>query len=98
MSRYTIEFIPSAQRQFKKLPSSVQAQVQRVIDGLAENPRPHGYKKLHGKLKAFHRIDTGNFRVVYAHKGLRANRLCRQSRRPARCLQVTNAARVTVVK
>lgn len=37
----------------------------RVIDGLAENPRSHGYKKLHGKLKAFYRMDTGNYRVVY---------------------------------
>lgn len=65
MNRYTVEFIPSALRQFKKLPPAIQTQVQGVIDGLAENPRPHGYKKLHGKLKAFHRIDSGNYRVVY---------------------------------
>lgn len=65
MSRYTIEFIPSALRQFKKFSPSVQTQVQHAIDSLAENPRPHGYKKLHGKLKEFYRIDTGNYRVVY---------------------------------
>lgn len=65
MSRYTVEFIPSALRQFKKLSPDAQSQLLSVIDGLAENPRPHGYKKLHGKLKAYHRIDTGNYRVVY---------------------------------
>ncbi len=65
MNRYTVEFIPSALRQFKKLPPAAQTQVQNVIDGLAESPRPHGSKKLHGKLKDFHRIDTGNYRVVY---------------------------------
>jgi mRNA interferase RelE/StbE len=65
MSRYKIEFVPSALRQFKKFPPSVRTQVQIAIDGLAEEPRPHGYKKLHGKLKEFYRIDTGNYRVVY---------------------------------
>ena len=65
MSRYTIEFIPSASRQFRKLTPVAQMQVLSVIDGLAENPRPHGCKKLHGTLKAFYRIDSGNFRVVY---------------------------------
>lgn len=65
MSLYAIEFIPSASRQFRKLTPAAKMQVLRVIDSLAENPRPHGYKKLHGTLKAFYRIDSGNFRVVY---------------------------------
>ncbi len=68
MSRYTIEFIPSALRQLKKFSPSVRTQVQRAIDGLAEDPRPRGYKKLHGKLKDFYRIDSGNYRIIYKIK------------------------------
>lgn len=68
MSKYTIEFSASALCQLKKLLPAAQTQVQRVIDNLAENLRPRGYKKLHGKLKDFLRIDNGNFRVIYVVK------------------------------
>jgi len=36
MTRYTVKFIPSALRQFKKLPPDAQPQVQLAIDRLAE--------------------------------------------------------------
>lgn len=65
MSRYSIDLSPAAKREFKKLPSKAQEQVSAVIDKLAENPRPHGYKPLHGKLKGFFRIDTGDYRIIY---------------------------------
>jgi mRNA interferase RelE/StbE len=66
MTRYEIEFVPLARRQLKKLEPKARIEVQKVIDGLADDPRPNGYKKLHGKLKAFHRVESGNFRVIYA--------------------------------
>lgn len=51
MSRYKVELVPAARRQVKKLAPQAYRQVQPVIRSLADNPRPHGYKKLHGKLK-----------------------------------------------
>lgn len=65
MSRYVVELLPAARRQVKKLPAHAYRQVQPVIRSLAENPRPHGYKPLHGKLKGFYRIDAGNYRIIY---------------------------------
>lgn len=35
------------------------------MDGLSRNPRPHGYKQLHGPLKDYLCIDTGDYRVIY---------------------------------
>lgn len=65
MSRYAVELTPTARRQVKKLSPDAYRQVRPVIRSLAENPRPHGYKPLHGKLKGFYRIDAGNYRVIY---------------------------------
>ena len=65
MSRYTVELLTAAKRQPKKLPPKAQTQVLSVLEQLADNPHPHGYKPLHGKLKDLLRIDTGNYRVLY---------------------------------
>jgi mRNA-degrading endonuclease RelE of RelBE toxin-antitoxin system len=51
MSRYAVEVLPAARRQVKKLSSDAYRLVRPVIRSLAENPRPNGYKPLHGKLK-----------------------------------------------
>ncbi|MCL4820697.1 MAG: type II toxin-antitoxin system RelE/ParE family toxin [Vicinamibacteria bacterium] len=61
--RYSIEFAPSAQREFLKLPGSVRARLAARIDALAENPRPHGVKALSG-IDAL-RLRVGDYRVVY---------------------------------
>jgi mRNA interferase RelE/StbE len=34
-------------------------------DSLAENPRPHGVKKLEGQLNLY-RVAVGSYRIVYA--------------------------------
>jgi len=68
MSRYAVEVLPAARRQVKKLSSDGYRLVRPVIRSLAENPRPNGYKPLHGKLKGLYRIDAGNYRVVYQIK------------------------------
>jgi mRNA interferase RelE/StbE len=62
---YTVELLPAARRQLKKLPRHAQKQIQTVIETLAKDPRPHGYKPLHGRLKAFFRMDSGDYRVIY---------------------------------
>ncbi len=65
MSRYVVDLVPAARRQIKKLSPDAYRQVRPVIRSLAENPRPHGYKQLHGKLKNLCRVDAGNYRIIY---------------------------------
>jgi mRNA interferase RelE/StbE len=68
--RYKVEFAPHAGREFNKLPKSVQADIDPVIKDLADNPRPHGYRKLNG-WKDKYRVRIGNYRVIYEiHDGV----------------------------
>ena len=62
---YDIQFTNAANKQFKKLSKVVQRQIKPVIDTLANNPRPHGYIELHGKLKGLYRVRSGDYRIIY---------------------------------
>jgi mRNA interferase RelE/StbE len=68
--RYTIEFKPSAKRQFDKLDRQMKQRVRTAIDSLAANPYPHGVEKLHGEEATF-RIRVGDYRVLYDVEGKR---------------------------
>ncbi|HZV36496.1 MAG TPA: type II toxin-antitoxin system RelE/ParE family toxin [Verrucomicrobiae bacterium] len=61
---YQIQFSPQAQRQLRRLPQDHQTRIVSHIDALAENPRPHGCKKLRGE-ENFWRIRIGDYRVIY---------------------------------
>jgi len=61
---YQVEFTPAARRQFRKLPAEAQRRLAPVIDGLADNPRPAGSKKLVGPSDLW-RVRAGDFRVIY---------------------------------
>lgn len=61
---YSVEFTAAAARQVKKLPRPARDRVLDVIDGLTDNPRPHGAKKLVGEKTAW-RIRVGDYRVIY---------------------------------
>lgn len=61
---YRIEFAPRADRQFKALERSLQVRLGRRIDGLAENPRPQGIKKLAGE-EDLYRLRVGDYRIIY---------------------------------
>jgi mRNA interferase RelE/StbE len=61
---YRITFAPSASREFKKLTRDLQQRLRPAIDGLAENPRPHGVEKLTGQ-EDLYRIREGDYRIVY---------------------------------
>lgn len=68
--RYKVEFAPHASREFNKLPKSVQADIDPVITSLAVNPRPYGYRKLHGWRDTY-RVRIGDYRVIYEiHDGV----------------------------
>lgn len=59
-----MELAPAAQRELRRLPREVQARLAAPIQGLAENPRPTGVRKIRGEERTW-RIRVGPFRVVY---------------------------------
>ena len=61
---YSILFAPPAERQLKSFAEPVQRRIARRLRTLAENPRPHGVKKLAGE-ENLYRIREGNYRIVY---------------------------------
>lgn len=62
---YRVEFASSAGRQLKKLKGPVVGEIRDEIDGLVENPRPHGCEKLSG-YDGLYRVRVGDYRIVYA--------------------------------
>ena len=63
MPNYNIEISETATKQLNKLPHNTYEELIRVIQSLAENPRPYGYKKLKGR-KGY-RVRKGNYRIIY---------------------------------
>lgn len=61
---YRVEFTSAAARQVKKLPRPHRDRILDAIEDLAEDPRPHGAKKLVGEQTAW-RIRIGDYRVIY---------------------------------
>ena len=66
--KYRIEFSPTAESQFKKLPKEVQIRLKYRIDSLTENPFPRGVKKLSAE-ENFYRLRIGDYRIIYQVKG-----------------------------
>jgi len=62
---YNIEFKPSAEKYFAKLAKAEQIKIFNAIELLAENPRPHGVKKLKSNFNLY-RIRIGAYRVIYS--------------------------------
>jgi mRNA interferase RelE/StbE len=61
---YSVEFAPSAARDFRKIPHEVQRRLARAIDALRVNPRPRGAKKLQA-VRDVWRIRAGDYRIIY---------------------------------
>lgn len=62
--RYRVDFSPHANREFKKLPAGVKKNIGPIIESLAEDPRPYGYRKLH-RWEDKYRVRIGDFRIIY---------------------------------
>lgn len=62
--KYTIIIDRQALKYLSKLSAKLKSQIKSKIDGLAENPRPHGYKELKGG-KGYFRIRSGDYRIIY---------------------------------
>jgi len=65
---YRIEVSPAADRNLERLKRRIQKydfeRLRVAIRGLANEPRPHGVRKIEGSERAY-RIRVGNYRVVY---------------------------------
>jgi mRNA interferase RelE/StbE len=64
VAKYTINIKPSARKELESLSDILLARMVQKIEGLADNPRPSGCKKLRG-YKDLWRIRVGDYRVVY---------------------------------
>jgi len=62
--RYKIEIVPSAERQFRKIPSIIQGRITPKILSLENNPRPFGNQKLRDT--SYYRLRIGDYRIIYA--------------------------------
>ena len=62
---YHVELASTAQRQFKKLTSNIQDKIWAVMENLALDPRPQGYKKLVSNLGCY-RVRIGDYRIIYS--------------------------------
>ena len=61
---YHVDFTAAAAREVKRLPHPARARVLDAITALADEPRPHGSRKLVGEQSAW-RIRIGDYRVIY---------------------------------
>lgn len=61
---YGVLFDPGALRELGKLPKAQQKRIARLIDSLAENPRPQGAEKM-TEVEAY-KLRVGDYRVIYA--------------------------------
>lgn len=65
---YTIEVSPAAERDLERLKRRIQRhdfeRLRVAIRALADEPRPHGVRKIEGAETAY-RIRVGSYRVVY---------------------------------
>ena len=61
---YEVRITRKAQKEFDKLGHQAQDRIWPAILDLAQDPRPHGHKKLSGE-EALYRIRIGDYRVVY---------------------------------
>lgn len=63
MAKYELIFRPSVWKDLAPIPKPDVRRILKRIDSLADNPRPHGCKKLSGQ--EAYRIRQGNYRIVY---------------------------------
>jgi mRNA interferase RelE/StbE len=63
--KYRIVFLPVARKEILCLPHEVWKRIDRKILALADDPRPHDVKALHGE-KGLYRVRVGDYRIVYS--------------------------------
>lgn len=61
---YRVKLIPEAERSLAALQLKHQRQIAKKLDGLADDPRPAGRKRLQGS-EHLYRIVSGDYRIIY---------------------------------
>ena len=61
---YRVDIVRAALKQLTRLPASVRVSCDRAILSLADEPRPHGCRKIAGSAADW-RIRVGVYRVIY---------------------------------
>ena len=61
---YTVNIFPAALKALQEIPTKHREKIRNKIDGLAENPRPPGVKRLKGG-EGYYRIRSGDYRILY---------------------------------
>ena len=64
MASFRVDWLKSAKKDLRKLPSQDVARIIEATDALASDPHPRGSKKLSGS-ESGHRIRVGDYRVIY---------------------------------
>ena len=63
--RYTVIVERQVERALRRLPQQILTRVDRMLLGLADEPRPAGCKKLRG-YENLYRLRAGDWRLIYA--------------------------------
>jgi mRNA interferase RelE/StbE len=63
MARYRLLFKESVSKDLRRMPSQDVRRILQRIEGLADNPRPPGTRRLSGEEK--YRIRVGMYRILY---------------------------------
>ena len=64
---YGLRWRASAQNDVLGLDAALAERIISAVDRLANDPRMHGAKKLHG-MAGMHRLRVGDYRVLYEHR------------------------------
>jgi mRNA interferase RelE/StbE len=62
--QYTVRLDKAVQKTLNRLPRRPVERLVLAMRGLADNPRPHGCKKLSGTANDY-RIRVGDYRIIY---------------------------------
>ena len=65
MASFEIRWKTSAKKELKTLTQPTILKILKVIESLAENPYPHGTKKLQGTEHTY-RLRIGDYRIIYS--------------------------------
>ncbi|MDO8635921.1 MAG: type II toxin-antitoxin system RelE/ParE family toxin [Dehalococcoidia bacterium] len=61
---YSVILTPAAQRDLKKLPSTLEKRAMAALDRLKKDPREPGVKKLKGQKNEW-RVRVGDYRILF---------------------------------
>jgi len=63
--RWTVIVPYRAEKMLRRVPADFRPRIKKAIDDLADEPRPHGCKKLTG-YDDLYRLRVGDWRIIYA--------------------------------